>query len=237
MCQAFLHAGARVVCAEIDESFAETLPREVYFLKADVASPEDCRSVASTTAHKFGKIDILINNAALQPSDSYTPLHRSDDTLVNRIIAVNLLGYRNMAKAVIPFMIEQSSGAIVNLGSVQGHQTARGVDPYGVTKAANIAQARQWAIEYARCGIRVNSISPGAIRTPLVSMTISQQGGELALANRHPIGRIGEPEEVAQVALFLASSAASFITGTDLAVDGGLTSFGTFATPYEMRED
>ena len=90
----------------------------------------------------------------------------------------------------------------------------------------------QWGIEYAREGVRVVSVSPGAIDTPLVRASLDAQGGEAKLANRHPMGRIGRPEEIAHAVLWLSSSAASFITATDLSVDGGLDAFGAFADPY-----
>ncbi|MEM7473838.1 MAG: SDR family oxidoreductase, partial [Planctomycetota bacterium] len=102
-------------------------------------------------------------------------------------------------------------------------------------KAGNILQTMQWGVEYAREGIRVVSVSPGAIDTPLVRASLEQQGGEDELANRHPLGRIGRPEEVASAVLWLASADASFITATDLQVDGGLGAFGAFADPYPGR--
>jgi NAD(P)-dependent dehydrogenase (short-subunit alcohol dehydrogenase family) len=98
-------------------------------------------------------------------------------------------------------------------------------------------QTKQWAIEYARHGIRVVSVSPGAIDTPLVRASLQAQGGHAALANRHPIGRIGRPDEIAQAVLWLSSSAASFVTATDLEVDGGLGGLGAFADPYPMPKD
>ena len=97
-------------------------------------------------------------------------------------------------------------------------------------------QSRQWAVEYARDGIRVVSVSPGAIDTPLVRASLAAQGGAKALANRHPIGRIGRAEEVAAAVLWLSSAEASFVTGTDLEVDGGLGAFGAFADPYDMHD-
>ncbi|HAN95966.1 MAG TPA: hypothetical protein DCQ98_00340, partial [Planctomycetaceae bacterium] len=116
------------------------------------------------------------------------------------------------------------------------HATSREAAGYGPTKAANLMQAKQWAIEYARHGIRCVSVSPGAIDTPLVRASLEQQGGEAQLANRHPLGRLGKPDEIAQAVLWLTSSAASFVTATDLAVDGGLIGFASFADPYPLPE-
>ena len=133
-------------------------------------------------------------------------------------------------------MKRQQSGVVVNLASGQGHRTARQVPAYGPVKAGNIMQARQWGVEYARDGIRVVSVSPGAIDTPLVRASLAKQGGGAAMANRHPLGRIGRPEEVAHAVLWLCSDGASFITATDLEVDGGLGAFGAFADPYPMPQ-
>ena len=137
-----------------------------------------------------------------------------------------------MAKAAVRQMLLQRSGVIVNVASEQGHRTARQVPAYGPIKAANIMQAKQWGIEYARQGIRVVSLSPGAIETPMLRSTLDAQGGGAELANRHPLGRIGQPFEVANAVLWLASDAASFITATDIAIDGGLGAYGAFADPY-----
>ena len=131
-------------------------------------------------------------------------------------------------------MQQQQAGVIINLASGQAHRTAREVGVYGPIKSANVMQARQWGIEYARDGIRVLSVSPGAINTPMIQASVAEQGGVAALGNRHPIGRIGEPCEVASAVLWLTSDAASFVTATDLEVDGGLGAFGSFAEPYPM---
>ena len=101
---------------------------------------------------------------------------------------------------------------------------------------ANIMQARQWGVQYARDGIRVVSVSPGAVDTPLVRASLAAQGGSAQIANRHPLGRIGEPHEIARTVVWLASEDASFITATDLEVDGGLGAFGAFADPYPTNE-
>jgi NAD(P)-dependent dehydrogenase (short-subunit alcohol dehydrogenase family) len=132
-------------------------------------------------------------------------------------------------------MLTQRSGVIVNMASGQAHRTARQVPCYGPIKAANLLQTMQWGVEYARQGIRVVSVSPGAIDTPLVRASLAAQGGARELANRHPLGRIGRPEEIAAAVLWLSSDEASFVTGTDLQVDGGLGALGAFAEPYSLE--
>jgi NAD(P)-dependent dehydrogenase (short-subunit alcohol dehydrogenase family) len=178
---------------------------------------------------------VLINNAAIQPPASYVPVDELSSDLWQRMIDINLSGYTWLAKHALRQMKQQQSGVIVNMASGQAHRTAREVPVYGPIKAANLHQARQWGVEYAREGIRVVSVSPGAIDTPLVRASLEAQGGEAELANRHPLGRIGQPNEVAHAVLWLASDDASFVTATDLEVDGGLGALGAFADPYPMN--
>ncbi len=232
---AFADSGADVVCGDVNESAAADLPEIVQFQKCDVSIEDDCAGLVDLAVTKFGGLDVLINNAAVQPKTSYHPLHELPAELWQRMVSINFGGYHFMAKHALRQMTEQQSGVIVNVSSGQAHRTARGVGIYGPIKSANIMQARQWAVEYAREGIRVVSLSPGAIDTPLVRASLAEQGGGEALANRHPLGRIGQPREVAAAALWLSSDDASFITGTDLEVDGGLGAFGAFADPYPMR--
>jgi NAD(P)-dependent dehydrogenase (short-subunit alcohol dehydrogenase family) len=205
----------------------------VEFHQSDVARDEQCAAAVDWTMQRHGALDVLVNTAAIQPPDSYQPMHLVPVEQWERIVAVNLTGYANMARHALKVMLEQGSGVIVNLGSAQGHRTARGVAAYGPTKAGNLLQTMQWGVEYARQGIRVVSVSPGAIDTPMVRATLAEQGGEAQLANRHPLGRIGKPSEVAAAVLWLASGDASFITATDLSVDGGLNGLASFAEPYD----
>lgn len=231
ICRAFAESGAQVVCADILERSSD-VPVNVHFKKVDTSSEDDCRAVVEWTVSTLGGLDVLVNNAAIQPPASYVPVDQLDSVLAQRMVGVNFLGYTYMAKHALGAMKQQQSGVVVNIASGQGDRTARGVPIYGPIKAANILQAMQWAVEYARQGIRVVSLSPGAIETPLVQASLAAQGGAAALANRHPLGRIGQPDEIARAVMWLASGDASFVTGTDLAVDGGLSAFGSFADPY-----
>ncbi|MFO0425400.1 MAG: SDR family NAD(P)-dependent oxidoreductase [Planctomyces sp.] len=234
ICDEFLRAGASVVCADINKDSMRQMPPEIHCVICDVGNELECRNAVESAIQRFGTIDVLVNNAAIQPRDSYVPLTEMDSELYQRMVNVNFSGYVFMAKHVLPLMTAQKSGVIVNIASGQGHRTARQVPVYGPIKAANILQAMQWGVEYARDGVRVVSVSPGAIDTPLVRAALEVQGGARELANRHPLGRIGKPEEVARAVLWLTSSDASFVTATDLAVDGGLGAFAAFADPYPM---
>lgn len=232
ICEAFAASGAQVVCADVDEKAASLLRTGIAFRRIDVSVEDECSRIVDETVYEFGGLDVLVNNAAIQPPSSYVRIEdiRSED--YHRMLAVNLSGYVFMAKFALRAMRQQQSGVVINIASGQAHRTARGVPIYGPIKAANVLQAMQWGIEYAREGVRVVSVSPGAIDTPLVRASLDAQGGESELANRHPMGRIGKPEEIAHAVLWLSSSAASFITATDLSVDGGLQAFGAFADPF-----
>jgi NAD(P)-dependent dehydrogenase (short-subunit alcohol dehydrogenase family) len=229
---AFASSGAQVICADVKQPGPEPLASNIEFRRCDTSSDTDCREAAHWVIDRYGAVDVLVNNAAVQPKESYHPIDAVPQEVWDRMIAVNLSGYMQMAKYVLPIMKRQQSGVIVNIASGQAHRTAREVGVYGPIKSANVMQARQWGVEYAREGIRVVSVSPGAIDTPMVRANLDAQGGEAALANRHPLGRIGQPQEVAAAVLWLASPDASFITATDLEVDGGLGAFGAFADPF-----
>lgn len=235
ICEGFAASGATVVCADIDAVAASTLSANIRFQKADVGREMECEQLVAWAVREYQALDVLVNNAAIQPPSSYKRVEEVDDAEYQRMLAVNLNGYMYMAKHALRVMRKQQSGVVINIASGQGHRTARKVPVYGPIKAANLLQAMQWGIEYARDGIRVVSVSPGAIDTPLVRASLDAQGGAEELANRHPMGRIGRPEEIAHAVLWLSSSAASFITATDLSVDGGLKAFGAFADPFSKE--
>ncbi len=227
---AFAKSGAQVISLDVIPT--EQAAADIAFIRCDVSDPGDCKRAFQQVIESFGYVDVLVNNAAIQPTESYQPIHEVDEDVIERMTSVNLLGYLRMARLALPVMLEQEAGVIVNIASGQAHRTAREVGIYGPIKSANLMQTRQWAVEYARQGVRVVSVSPGAIDTPMVRATLAAQGGEDALANRHPLGRFGKADEVANAVLWLASEDAAFITGTDLEVDGGLGAFGAFAEPY-----
>jgi NAD(P)-dependent dehydrogenase (short-subunit alcohol dehydrogenase family) len=230
--EAFADSGATVFGIDIGEP--TTSHAGVKFLSADVGDRCQVEAAVRLVLEQADGIDVLVNNAAIQPVASFRPLHEIAPELLDQMLRVNVGGYNWVARSVLPPMIQQQSGVIVNLASAHAWRSSRDVPGYGPTKAANRMQAVQWALDYARDGIRVVSVSPGAIDTPLVRASLEKQGGEGALANRHPLGRLGKPQEIAAAVMWLASSGASFVTATDLEVDGGLGGFGSFADPYEM---
>lgn len=232
ICEQFLASGAVVVCCDIDQESAKSLSPEITFQQCNTSIEENCQVAVERTIERFGGIDVLVNNAAIQPPETYHPLHELSTDVWRQLLGINFSGYTYMAKCSLKQMVQQQSGVIVNIASAQGHRTAREVGVYGPIKAGNIMQARQWGIEYARHGIRVVSVSPGAIDTPLARACIEEQGGASELINRHPVGRLGNPAEIAYAVMWLSSSDAAFITATDLEVDGGLGAFAAFADPY-----
>lgn len=232
ICQQFAKTNAIVYCFDMQNPPETELP--IHFIHCDVSSESACQASIETVIQNHGGLDVLVNNAAIQPVKSFVPLDELDGELWTKMLAVNVSGYTFMAKHAIRQMKKQKSGVVVNLSSAQAHRTARDVPAYGPTKAANLLQAKQWGVEYGREGIRVISVSPGAIDTPLVRASLELQGGEAELANRHPLGRLGKPDEIAAAVMWLSSSDASFITAEDLAVDGGLGGFAAFADPYQQ---
>jgi NAD(P)-dependent dehydrogenase (short-subunit alcohol dehydrogenase family) len=233
ICEMFASSGAKVICADVDERMAQTLPDSIIFRHVDVSQESQCENLIREIISTYSALDVLVNNAAIQPPSSYVRVEDVKQDDFNRMLSINFSGYLYMAKHALRVMRQQQSGVVINIASGQGHRTARQVPVYGPIKAANLLQAMQWGVEYARDGIRVVSVSPGAIDTPLVQASLAAQGGAAELANRHPLGRIGQPEEIAHAVVWLSTSAASFITATDLSVDGGLGAFGAFADPFE----
>jgi meso-butanediol dehydrogenase/(S,S)-butanediol dehydrogenase/diacetyl reductase len=192
----------------------------------DVSQPEQVRSVVAKTVATHSRLDIIVNAAAIHPFG--TAVETDPDTW-SRCMMVNVGSIFLLAHFGIPEMKKQGGGSIVNLSSVQGHACQRGVVAYAASKGAVHSLTRALALDHAAEHIRVNSISPGSIRTPMLARAASHFGPDLPaetvferFGSAHPLGRIGTPEEVAELAAFLASDKAGFCTGGDYLVDGGL---------------
>lgn len=237
----FAKAGANVTCADIDEAaaaeivkLAENADGRLHFVNADVSQSASCQALVQAAVSAFGGVDILCNNVGIQPTSSYLPAHELPEELWDRIINVNLKSRFLMTKYCVPEMKKRGGGAIINTASVQGIQSAWGVAPYAASKGGDLSLTRQLALEYANDNIRVVAVNPGTIDTPLVAEAAAAEGSSVeekqaAWGAAHPIGRIGQPEEVANVVLFLAGDKASFVTGSYVNVDGGLLAKGAWA--------
>lgn len=226
--QLFVAQGACVVInSHRDDEAAAQLMHELgneraMFVHADIADPAAMQNLVAQTSAKFGKVDVLINNAGMDVFAK--PLEMTPEQW-QRCFAVDLEGAWNASRAVLPLMLEQGAGSIVNIASVHGHRIIPGCFPYPVAKHALIGLTKSLGIEYAAKGIRVNSISPGLILTEAVEGWLSRCPDPQAERSRQaallPCKRIGKPEEVAYTALFLASDEARFINATDILIDGG----------------
>ena len=244
---AFASQGHNVVAADISEPHGKSLEQEaaaadmnLTFVRADFRLPEACADVADAArrwAHSNAvpdsarHIGVLVNNVGIQV-DNGQPVHLLDEATWDAVMNVNIKSYFLMAKHVIPGMLEQNKGgAIINIGSVQGRQSQVGIPAYAASKGAVASLTRQMAMDYSAHGIRTNTISPGTIRTPLVESLVEQDGHTCEeLGGRYPLGRMGEPDDIAQLCVFLASEQAKNITGADVACDGGIMAMGSWDT-------
>lgn len=227
----FAGEGARVVVVDINSDTAhesvlqiEAAGGSAVAVAADVSLPADAERIAETSLSRFGRVDVLYNNAAIT---SLKPVATIDDDELDRVLAVNVKSLFYMCRAVLPAMHRQGGGAIVNNASITGIVGAPGMAAYATAKGAIITFTRTLALEEAEKGIRVNCICPASIDTAMLRRSFeSTADPEQARRNnikRHPLGRLGTPEDVANLALFLASDEASFITGGTYVIDGGAT--------------
>lgn len=221
-------AGATVVVTDVDESGAEAVDAieddggTAVFKRLDVRDYDRFQSVATEVAENFGSVDVLFNNAGISQRERHEDV--TPDNL-GQILDVNVRGVWNGCQAVLPYMREQGSGAIVNNSSIYGFLgTPRGTS-YCLTKGAVLNYTRALASEVGRDGVRVNAVCPGYVKTNLLESVIGDATDPEAMresaASQHALNRLAAPDEVADCVTFLASDAASFITGVALPVDGG----------------
>ena len=219
----FCSQGAKVVIADLSDNgklFAEELTKQgynVFFVKMDVTSEEDNKAVIDKAVKHFGGLDIIFANAGIARDAPIDQLSFQD---WKKTIDINLTGVYLLDKYAIEYWLEHNKpGVIVNCGSIHSWVGKHGVTAYAAAKGGVKLLTQTLAIDYAAKGIRVNAVCPGYIDTLLLSKVSDEQKKELAML--HPIGRLGKPEEVANVVSFLASDDASFVNGASLLVDGG----------------
>lgn len=226
----FSGEGAKVVVVDWDEEAGETRAEEIrqsggdaIFVNCDVSNEEQVKAMVQATIDKYGRIDVLVNNAGIGVYK--TVLETTSDDW-DHCLAVNLKGVFLCSKYAIPHMQAVGKGVIVNISSVHSHATVNGVAPYAASKGGITALTRNMAIDYGPA-IRVNAIAPGWVLTPLIQSIFDGYDDpaeqQRLVEQRQVMKRIGRPEDIGHAAAFLASDEASFITGTQLFVDGGLT--------------
>lgn len=196
-------------------------------LEMDVTKSEDAKKAIWTAVNQWGGVDILVNSAGIQ---RYGTVVDTPEETWDEVFDVNLKGMFLMAKYAIPEMEKRKGGSIINISSVQAFASQRSVAAYTASKGAINALTRAMALDHADSNIRVNSVCPGSVDTPMLRWAAQLFSGEdaentlLSWGNMHPLGRLAKSEEVAELVLFLASPRSSFITGGSYTVDGGLTS-------------
>ncbi len=233
---AFAREGAKVGVLDLYATSCQDVVDEIaaegghaLALGADIRDEAQVKAAVERLRDHFGEITVLVNNAAVMPSGQ---LHETDPDDFDQCLAVNLRGTYLVSRAVIPGMLSVGQGNIIHMASVTGIRGLPGIAVYSATKGALIALARAMSTDYARMGIRVNAVSPGTIDSPMLHDFIAAQRPENQARLRrefdamHPIGRVGRIQEVANVCIFLASDEASFVTGSNYEVDGGLASKG-----------
>ena len=226
----FAREGAKVVMGDIRFERGEEMEREMrgegldaVFVKTDVSAPSECKGLVSKAIEAHGRVDILANVAGVS-GGARLRIHEMDDEMRDRLFQTNLYSIIDLCRAAIPHMLEQGSGSIVNVASVAGLVACPYGSLYSAVKGAVKMLSVSMAHDYAKDGIRVNCVCPGLTRTEMTREVFESCGGfGERMLEKQPMGRIAEPEEIAQGILFLASDEASFACGVVLTLDGGET--------------
>ena len=223
----FAQEGAKIVIADLLEDAGRQVEAEInetggecLFLPLDVTSETNWQEVVAATLARFGQLDILVNNAGIYRTER---VEETSPELWDQIMDINAKGVFLGAKAVIPEMRRNGGGSIINISSVAGLVGSQMSAAYGSSKGAVRIFTKATAIQYAADGIRSNSIHPGIIETPMTAHLLADDEQYRERLGRTPLGRIGRPEDVAYGALYLASDESSFVTGSELVIDGGRT--------------
>lgn len=222
----YAREGAAVVLSDINQELGEKTTEgirkargEAIFVHADVSKPSNCENMVKATLDKYGRLDFACNNAGIGGDQNPTADYSIEAW--GKAIAVNLSGVFYCMKYEIPAMLKSGGGSIINMASILGRVGFAGAVGYVAAKHGVLGLTKTAAIEYAPHGIRVNVVGPGFISTPLIRELEDDPAVKNMLISLHPIGRLGKPEEVAELVIWLSSDKASFITGAYYPVDGG----------------
>ena len=235
-CDLFAREGARVVVADVADGAGQATVAslteaggEAIYVHADVADDAQARAMIDAAVDTYGSLDILYNNAGVMPAADGS-IDAMDEATWDLVLAINVKGVAHGCKYGIPAMIASGGGSIINVASfVAWMGAATSQTAYTASKGAVLAMTREIAVEYARRGIRCNALCPGPIDTPLLAELLADPAQRARRFVHIPLGRLGQPEELAKAALFLASDDSSFMTGASLIVDGGITA--AYVTP------
>lgn len=221
----FAENGAKVVVTDINEEHGNAVVKkikdnggEAIFIKADTSKPEDSERTVAETVKAFGKLDVAVNNAGI--SGPIQPVGEYDIEAWNKVIAINLSGVFYGLRYQIPEMLKNGKGSIINVASILGQVGFANSSAYAAAKHGVVGLTKNAGLEYGTSGIRVNAVGPAFIETPLVKSSLNDEAYN-ALANMHAMKRLGQPNEVAELFLWLASDKASFATGAYYPIDGG----------------
>jgi len=231
-CLVLAREGAKVAVTDILDKEGEQVVTEIKksggvakFWHLDTSKESEVKKVFSEIAKTFGKIDILVNNAGIAGTSK--PTHELTEAEWDKVMAVNVKGVFFCTKHAIPYMQKAGAGSIINLSSIYGIISAPDVPPYHASKGAVRLMAKTDALLYAKDKIRVNSVHPGFIMTPMVENYLKAGGnfeeGLKYLNSLHPLGHVGEPDDIAYGILYLAADESRFVTGAELVIDGGYT--------------
>ncbi|OMD56825.1 glucose 1-dehydrogenase [Paenibacillus odorifer] len=224
----FARQGAKVIAADIHLANVEAVAKKakkgeghgvVYPVKADVSKEEDTQRMIDAATTQFGGLHILVNNAGIM--DKMTPAHEITDDLWEQVLAVNVTGPMRAIRKVLPIFMAQESGCIINVASIGGLAGSRAGVAYTSSKHAVIGMTKNIGFQYAKLGIRCNAIAPGGVKTNIDLSDPSPFGSQKAGEGMASMPRTGESSEIASVALFLASDAASFLNGSVITADAG----------------
>jgi NAD(P)-dependent dehydrogenase (short-subunit alcohol dehydrogenase family) len=231
----FANEGAKVVLTDVNDDAgnkaAAAIGNDTVYVHADVSKEEDARSMVGSAVARFGRLDVLYNNAGIMPSDDGS-VHLTEKRVWDLVLDVNVKGVAFGCKFGLPAMLDSGGGSIINVASfVAWMGAATSQTAYTASKGAVLSMTREIAVEYARKGIRCNALCPGPIETPLLMQLLSDEEKRRRRFVHIPMGRLGQAKEIARAALFLASDDSSFMTGASLLVDGGVTA--AYVTPED----
>ncbi len=228
--QLLARRGAKVLVTDVNAAGGEetvaliaSTGGQAHFLRVDVSKEEEVKAMVAEAVSRFGGLHGALNNAAVE-ANTFAPMHQEPVEQWNRLLAVNQTGVFFCMKYEAEYMLRNGGGSIVNVASAAGLTAIPNLASYVTTKHAVVGLTRAGSCDYAALGVRVNAVAPGAIETPMLREALKDPVAKEHILRMHPIGRIGEPQDIAEGVAWLLSDAAAFVTGACICIDGGYTS-------------